>query len=282
MKICETNGNVYVYGADISLDDTFDCGQCFRWTKGENGAWTGVAGGRAVTMMQKDDEIVFFDTSKSDVETFWVGYLDLEHDYTRVAEPFADDEYLCAAAKFGKGIHILRQEPLEALISYIISSNNNISRIKKIVEAFCVIYGDEIEYRGMKYHAFPTLEQLSAVTVEGIAPIRAGFRDKYIFDAAQKLVSGEIDLDAVSAMTTDDARAQLMKIKGIGQKVADCVMLFGFARYEVFPKDVWIKRVMNDVYGDAFDEHRFGADAGIIQQYFYHYARNFMKNVDKP
>lgn len=273
MKIREIDGNTIISGTDISLDDTFGCGQCFRWSK-KDGNWTGVAGSRVVTVNQQGDTLTFFDTPENEVRDFWVSYLDLGHDYSTIAEPFASDEYLTRAARYGRGIHILRQDPVETVISFIISSNNNISRISGIVDRFCALYGSSVIYRGSEYHAFPTLQQLSLVTLDGLQPIRAGFRDKYILDAATKLSDGMTDIASLAAMDTADARKELMKIKGIGNKVADCVLLFGFARYEVFPKDVWIKRTMAQLYGDDFDEHRFGSNAGIIQQYFFHYARN--------
>lgn len=136
-----------------------------------------------------------------------------------------------------------------------------------------MLFGDPIEFEGKTLYTFPTKDNLKKITVEALEPIKAGFRDKYIADAAEKIVSGQIDFEKIILLETDDARKALMQIKGVGPKVADCALLFGFERSEAFPKDVWIKRVMSEIYGDGFDEKRFGKDAGIIQQWMFHYAR---------
>ncbi len=167
----------------------------------------------------------------------------------------------------------MRQDPCEATISFIISSNNNIKRIKKIIEHFCSLFGDEIVFEGKIFHTFPTENELTRVTAESLALIKAGFRDKYILDAVNKITSGQIDFDRIGKLNTSQARNALMQIKGVGPKVADCILLFGFERGEAFPKDVWIKRVMTEIYGNDFDETRFGENAGIVQQWIFHYAR---------
>jgi N-glycosylase/DNA lyase len=228
---------------------------------------------KAVRFIQGDNCIYIKGATRDETEKLWLKYLSLDKDYSDAVKRFENDEYIKKAAAFGKGIRILRQEPCETAISFIISSNNNIKRIKKIIEHFCCLFGREIIFEGKLYYTFPTGEELAAVTKESLAPIKAGFRDKYIADAAEKIVSGDIDFEKISALDTDAARKELMRIKGVGEKVADCILLFGFDRGEAFPKDVWIKRVMNDIYGDGFDEKRFGNDAGIIQQWMFHYAR---------
>ena len=173
------------------------------------------------------------------------------------------------AAKFAPGIRILRQEPFEALISFIISQNNNIKRISGIVERLCALCGEEIREGVYK---FPTVESMSNLSVEDLAPIRAGFRGKYIVDAVNKVVSGEVNLKALEALSYDDAKAELMRIKGVGSKVADCVLLYGFHKLEGFPMDVWMKRAMAVLFPDM-EGSAFGEYAGIAQQYIFHYAR---------
>lgn len=257
---------------DISLKDTFECGQCFRWNDDGNG-YIGVAYGKAVRFIQGEGCIYIKGADVEDIENIWLKYLSLDVDYSDVVKRFDDDEYIKKASQFGKGIRILRQEPCEATISFIISSNNNIKRIKKIIEHFCMLFGDPIEFEGKTLYTFPTNDSLKKISVEALGPIKAGFRDKYIADAANRIVSGEIDFEKITALETDSARKALMCIKGVGPKVADCILLFGFERSEAFPKDVWIKRVMTEIYGDDFDETRFGKDAGIIQQWMFHYAR---------
>lgn len=273
MKISEIGTReVLIDGCDMSLADTFGCGQCFRWEFDGEG-WRGVAMGRAVRCVQRENGFIIENTSIEEAKSLWYGYFDLGRDYGAVTDSIGDDEYLSAAAKFGRGIRILRQEPLETIISFIISSNNNIKRIRGIIERFCVLYGKPVNAFGGTFYAFPDYEDLKRVTMEGLTPLRAGFRQKYIMDAAEKINSGELDPDGLCGLSTEEASAELMKIKGIGEKVSDCILLFGFGRYEVFPKDIWIKRVLSDVYGGSFDENAFGENAGIVQQYLYHYAR---------
>ena len=250
---------------DISLKDTFECGQCFRFNDDGNG-YTGVARKKAVRFIQGDGCIYIKGADRADIENIWLDYLSLDKDYSDAVKRFENDEYIKTASEFGKGIRILRQEPCETTISFIISSNNNIKH-------FCALFGEEISFEGKTLYTFPTGDELKKITTEALAPIRAGFRDKYIYDAARKIVSGEIDFDKISLLTTDEARKELMKIKGVGEKVADCILLFGFDRGEAFPKDVWIKRVMRNIYGERFDEKLFGKDAGIIQQWMFNYAR---------
>lgn len=228
---------------------------------------------KAVRFIQGEGCIYIKGATRNETENLWIKYLSLDKDYSDVVKRFENDEYIKQAAAFGKGIRILRQEPCETAISFIISSNNNIKRIKKIIEHFCALFGKEIIFEGKTFYTFPTDEELDAVTKEALAPIKAGFRDKYIADAAEKIVSGQTDFEKIALLDTESARKELMKIKGVGEKVADCILLFGFDRGDAFPKDVWIKRVMNNIYGDDFDEKRFGCDAGIIQQWMFHYAR---------
>ncbi len=254
------------------MKDTFECGQCFRFNDDGSG-YVGVAMKKAVRFIQGDGCIYIKGATRDETEKIWLKYLSLDKDYSDVVKRFETDEYIKMAAEFGRGIRILRQEPCETAISFIISSNNNIKRIKKIIEHFCSLFGREIIFEGKTFYTFPTGDELAPVTKESLAPIKAGFRDKYIADAAEKIVSGQTDFKKIALLDTENARKELMKIKGIGQKVADCILLFGFDRGEAFPKDVWIKRVMNDIYGDGFDEKRFGKDAGIIQQWMFHYAR---------
>jgi len=272
--ITEISENYFkIEPTDISLKDTFECGQCFRWDADENG-YVGVVRRKAVRMIQGDGCIYIKNTTREDIANLWIPYLSLDVDYSSVPKLYPDDEYLRKAFDFGKGIRILRQDKCEALLSFIISSNNNISRIKKIITSFCKLYGSPIQFENTVLYSFPDEESLPSFTEEGLASIRAGFRDKYLMDAALKMISGEIKLDYISSLSTEDARNELMKIKGVGPKVSDCVLLFGFGRGDVFPKDVWIKRVLSEVYGDGFDETVFGENAGIIQQWLFHYARN--------
>ena len=263
--------------SDFDVTHTFDCGQCFRWEREEDGSYTGVAFGKVVNIASKDNRVVISNSCVEDVENIWIDYLDLKEDYGSVKSGFSADENLSKAMDFGFGIRILRQDLWETIVSFIISANNNIPRIKKIINKMCELFGEKIEFDGKIFYGFPTPEALAELALSDLAPIRAGFRDKYILDAAKKVVSGEVNLDEIPKLSNNNAKSELMKIKGVGTKVTDCVLLFSLGRHNVFPLDVWTKRIINDVYGieekvvPTFIEEHFGKNAGIAQQYLYYY-----------
>lgn len=260
----------------FDLDQTFLCGQCFRWEKAEDGTFYGVVGNAAAKMYWHDEKTVYVESTNPDL-VYWSRYLNFSNDYNKIEEQLSRDEKLLPCIEKGRGIRILRQELWETVVSFIISANNNIPRIKKIIAGLCEMYGDRIEFDGRVFYGFPTAETLAALDVEDLQPCRAGFRDKYILDAARRVASGETDLSAIEKMNDADAKTELMKICGIGSKVADCVLLFSLGRYRTFPKDVWIKRILSEVYGvgekgiDGFVAEKFGNFAGIAQQYLYYY-----------
>ncbi len=260
----------------FKLDDTFLCGQCFRWKKDKDGVFRGVVQNHAAKMYYAGENTIFLESSNSDL-VYWSHYLSFSTDYNIIENTFSKDPVLSRCMSAGYGIRILHQDLWETIVSFIISSNNNIPRIQKIIDKLCTLYGDEIEFDNEKYYGFPTPETLAALDISDLAEIRAGFRDKYILDAAKKVASGEIDLEKIKTLPDNDAKAELMKIKGVGGKVADCILLFAMQRYKTFPKDVWIKRIMKEEYGvdekdiDAFAAEKFGAYAGIAQQYLYYY-----------
>ena len=261
---------IEVYGvADFELKDTLMCGQCFRFRENTDGTFSGVAYGKVITLRKTDDTLILY-TNEEDFLNIWQSYFDLSLDYGKIKESLSlVHPTLKEAAKFAPGIRILKQEPFEALISFIISQNNNIKRISGIVERLCELCGEEI---GEGLYAFPTPEALGKLTAEDLAPIRAGFRARYIVDAVSKVNSGEVDLKALEALSFDEAKAELMKITGVGSKVADCVLLYGLHKLEGFPMDVWMKRAMAVLFPDLTGSD-FGEYAGIAQQYIFHYAR---------
>lgn len=258
------------------LEDTFLCGQCFRWRKDSNGVFRGVVENHAVKMYYFDENTIYVESTNPDL-IYWSRYLSFSTDYNIIEGELSKDETLKKCIEVGRGVRILHQDLWETMISFIISANNNIPRIQKIIEKMCQLFGEEIDFDGEKYYGFPTAEKLASLTLSDLAPIKAGFRDKYILDAAQKVASGEIDLEKIKLMSDTDAKSELMKIKGIGSKVADCILLFALSRYKTFPKDVWIKRIMEEEYSvpeneiDAFAKERFGNWGGIAQQYLYYY-----------
>lgn len=260
---------------------TFECGQCFRWnlSKVLNGKplYTGVSGGRVCHVTGSR---IICDGQDED---YWKNYFAADIDYAAINKTLAEtDDVLKKCIKYGRGIRILKQDLWETIVSFIISANNNIPRIKKIIEGLCRMYGEKITdtYTGETFFSFPKAERLAQLEPKDLAPLKAGYRDVYILDAAQKVAGGTIALMRLKNMNDKDAREYLMQIKGVGGKVADCIMLFSLGRYSVFPTDVWIKRILRDVYDvddkqiPEFVTKKFGSYAGFAQQYLYYYYRS--------
>ncbi len=255
-------------GTTFDLDATFNCGQCFRFNRLEDGSFGGVAFGRSVRFSDDGETVTVQCGSESDF-VLWHEFLDLDRNYEQIISGLSGEELLHRIADYGRGIRILKQEPWEALCSFIISQNNNIPRIKGIIERLCESFGEKLS--GGEY-TFPSAQKLSTLTEQDLAPIRAGFRIRYILDAAKKVASGEIELEKLKTMPYDDAKAVLKTICGVGDKVANCVLLFGLGHIDAFPVDVWIKRIMDSKFPDGLPECANG-NKGIIQQYLFYYYR---------
>ncbi len=268
---------IKLYNIDhFDLEQTFLCGQAFRWEADQSGAFYGIARNNVAKVYHHDKNTIYIESSNPDL-VYWSNYLNFSCDYNTVERELSDDKILLPCIEVGRGIRILRQDLWETIVSFIISANNNIPRIKKIINKMCELFGDKIEFDGKIFYGFPTPEALAKLELSDLAPIRAGFRDKYILDAAKKVVSGEVNLCEIPKLNNKTAKAELMKIKGVGTKVADCVLLFSLGRHDIFPLDVWTKRIINEVYGidekavPEFVKARFGKNAGIAQQYLYYY-----------
>ena len=263
--------SVYKFTNDFfSVPLTLDCGQSFRWTEDENGDWHGVAFGKAITVHQDKNEITLIGSDKEDFEKIWKKYFDLDRDYKAICNSFSPDEMLKNAVNAYPGIRILRQESWETLCSFIISQNNNIPRIKGIIDRLCRLAGDDM---GNGDFTFPSPEKVASLGVDGLAPLRPGFRAKYIIDAAQKVSSGIVDFELVDKLPLEEAASELKKITGVGDKVAACTLLYGFGKVDAFPIDVWVKRILAEDYPDGLPECMNGVH-GIAQQYLFHYKRN--------
>lgn len=285
MIVEEKNNQVILKDVkDFDPVHIFDCGQCFRWIKEEDGSYTGVAMGKVINVKKENDEIILDNTNKEDFENIWYDYFDLGRDYSKIKEELAKhDENLEKAVDFGWGIRILQQDSWEMLISFIISSNNRIPMIQRAINNISERYGTEIgEYRGKKYYAFPTPKQLSKASIEELRDCKTGFRDKYIYHTTQAVIEGNLDMKDFIEMESDLCHKELMKFKGVGAKVADCIGLFGMRKYNSFPVDVWVKRVMQEFYGAEdmslpkmrkYGMELFGEDAGFAQQYLFYYVR---------
>lgn len=282
MQMIEKGNSILLRGAEaFDLKQTFTCGQCFRWDEAPDGTFRGVHSGRALRIGQQGDTVTLYNTTLEDYHALWRRYFDLDRDYCGIQAKLSRDTVLRRAIRAGRGIRLLAQEPFETLISFIISANNNIPRIKGIIARLCEAYGTPIPFEGDTCYAFPCAQTLAALSREDLSPLRAGFRDKYIIDAAQKVASGAVDLATIYDMDYDAAKNELKKINGIGDKVADCVLLFGFGKHDAFPVDVWVRRILDYYYpggthrtdAAAFARERFGALGGYAQQYLFYYAR---------
>ena len=260
----DIDGNdILLRQSDFALDDTLDCGQAFRWEKISDNAYRGAFLNRQLTVSCENGSDLFrlHDTTEEDFLGVWADYFDLGTDYGEIKRRFSEDETLSKACAFAGGIRLLRQDSWEALSSFIISQNNNIPRIKGIIGRLC-----------SHYNGYPSAEDMRDETADSLGYLRSGFRAKYLVDAVSKVLSGELDLESVRTLPLDDARNALMKIKGVGPKVADCTLLFGFYRLDAFPKDVWVKRVLAQWYPNGLPDCTKGLE-GIAQQYLFHYIR---------
>ncbi|GAA3644909.1 DNA-3-methyladenine glycosylase family protein [Asaccharospora irregularis] len=285
MKIYEENNSVVLEGVeDFNIKHIFECGQCFRWKKEENESYTGVAKGKILNVEEKGDKIYLNNTNLEDFNNIWHDYFDLGTNYTEIKNKLKEmDEYLDKATDFGWGIRILKQDQWEMLISFIISSNNRIPMIQKAIDNLSKKFGKFIgEYNGKEYYAFPTPQELSRASKEEIRACQTGFRDKYIKSTADAVANNNDNVYGYSMLDTEQCRKELLKFNGVGPKVCDCISLFGMQKYDTFPVDVWVKRVMQEFYVDedmslpkirAYALDKFGELAGFAQQYLFYYAR---------
>lgn len=275
MIIEESRNGIILKGVEcLSLPLTLDCGEAFRWAEQEDGSWSGAAYGKYLNIKEEKGNFILKDTSLEDFENVWRNYFDLDRDYAAICAKLKEDELVRETIDEYYGIRILNQEPWEALVSFVISQQNNIKRIKGIIKRLCDTYGEKI---CDGWHAFPTSKTLSKLSVEDFEAIGLGYRAKYVKKLADDVESGVIYLAAIKAMDLDDAKKTLLSIYGVGEKVANCALLFGFQFIRCFPVDVWMKRVLQ-YYPDGLPEC-FSGYEGIAQQYLFHWARNNLQAV---
>ena len=273
----------------FELKDIFDCGQCFRWNKEDDGSYTGVFKGNVLNVSKNDKEITFKGICSGNIKDVVEEYFDLNRDYEKIKEELSKiDENMKTSIEYGKGIRILNQDLFETIISFIISANNNIPRIKGIIERLSKKYGKEIIWNGKKYYAFPTAKSLKNVSVKEYRDLGLGFRDIRLYETVKMILEGKVNLEELEKnKNTIEVREKLLELSGVGPKVADCILLFSdLKRFEVFPIDVWVRRVMNDLYIKKEDEtkvnkkeieklakEKFGDLAGLAQQYLFYWRR---------
>ncbi len=271
--------------SDFELAHIFECGQCFRWHKEDDDSYTGVTKYGVLNIRKKNKSTIIVngtflneDTALEDVSD----YLNLQCDYSKIKKLLIkDDENMKKAVEYGYGIRILNQDPWEMIISYIISAANNIPRISKTIENISKTYGQKIEHAGKEYYLFPTPKELSKATIDELRKLNLGFRDKYVYNAAQEISAGNVKIEDILSMKYEDAKKELKKLSGIGDKVADCILLFSMRKTDAFPVDTWIKKVLFELYGEEgsakklnqFAVNKFGEYGGIAQQYLFYYMR---------
>ena len=273
----------------FELKDIFDCGQCFRWNEEIDGSYTGVFKTNVLNVQKINNKITFKGLVNGNIKEVVEDYFDLNRNYTKIKQELSKiDENIKKSVEYGKGIRILNQELFETIISFIISANNNILRIKGIIERMCKKYGNEITWNEKKYYTFPTIQNLKNVSIEEYRELGAGFRDKRIYETVQMLWLKKIDTNNwYKQKDTLLIRDELLTLSGVGPKVADCILLFSdLKRFDVFPIDVWVRRVMNELYIKNMDEtkvskkqiekialEKFGTLKGLAQQYLFYWKR---------
>ena len=277
---------------NFNIKQILECGQCFRWEKISDTNYIIVAYRRVIEVVQNGDDVTIYNTNLNDFEDIWREYFDLDRDYSKIKEELSKDELLSKSVDFGYGIRILNQEPFEILISFIVSARNSIPAIMKTIKKISERWGDELNYKGNTYYAFPTPEQVKEATLDEIKETGASFRSKYILDTIARVNEAlenpdneELkiyDLDYIKSLDADECHLALQKFMGVGAKVADCIMLFSMAKHSAFPVDVWIKRAMIHFYLApdvslnkirVFGRDKFGELSGLAQQYLFYYAR---------
>ena len=279
----------------FNLKHIFECGQCFRWNKLEDNSYIGVIKDAVINVKEENGKFIFTgSTINGNLKEIIRYYFDLDTNYTEYKKILSNiDNYLKESIKFGSGIRILRQDLWECIISFIISANNNIPRIKKIIEKLSKEYGKKIEFNENTYYFFPTPEELSKASVEDLRNLGLGFRDKRIYNTTKMIIDNEVNLNSIKSMDdTEKMRNELLKLDGVGPKVADCILLFALKRIDVFPIDVWVRRVMNDLYIHNINEEKvnkkelqklaedkFGSLQGIAQQYLFYWKREEGKSA---
>ena len=274
----------------FELKDIFECGQCFRWNEEDDGSYTGIFKENVLNVKKVGKDIYFKGICNGKIKQIVEDYFDLNRDYEKIKQTLSRiDKNMETSVKYGSGIRILNQDLWETIISFIISANNNIPRIKGIIERISKQYGNKIVWQGKDYYTFPTPKQLEKVTVEDYRKLGLGFRDIRLFETTKMVLNKQINLEKLhKEPNTILVREELLKLSGVGPKVADCILLFSdLKRFDVFPIDVWVRRVMNDLYINEPDEtkvskkkieklakEKFGDLEGLAQQYLFYWRRD--------
>lgn len=293
------NGIVIKDVRNFELPHIFECGQCFRWYKEKENSYIGVAYGKVIEVEKVNNDVILYNATEEDFKDIWAEYFDLYRDYGEIKNILSKDDILAKSVKFGHGIRLLKQDPFEIIVSFIISANNRIPMIKRAIKNISEKWGNSVEYKGNIYYSFPTVNQLKDATEEELKACGVGFRAKYIKDTVNKIYKNSIkddsyekeyDMSWIKMQPDDLCHKMLQNYNGIGAKVADCAMLFSMGKYSAFPVDVWVKRAMQYFYlaPDVslkkirdFGREKFGELSGFAQQYLFYYARENKIDVNQ-
>lgn len=266
----------------FNLDNTVTCGQIFRYYKQEDGSYDIVLTDRVVNVLKKDDKLLITSNDESDLENIIRYYLDLDFDYEKIhKELLKKDEKLKTALDFSIGLNMIQQDHFETVMEYIISANNSVPSIANALNNIAKRFGKKIVFNSKEYYLFPKSIDLKNATINEYRECKVGFRDKYLYEFVKKINNNEIDLIAIEKMNTDLALEYLMKNSGIGPKIASCILLFSYKRYDVFPIDTWVKKIMKERYNiegekniREFSKKTYGEYCGIAIQYLFNESRN--------
>lgn len=267
----------------FNLKYTLECGQCFRWKCVQDNEYIGVIEDRVLRIKQDENKLLVWSNKKENLKQVIYHYFDLTKDYALIESEIARiDENIAKSLAFSSGIRILNQPLFETIISYIISANNNIKRISRSVNDISKRFGKEVEFEGEKYYLFPTLEEIKDVTMDDLLAAGTGFRARYIKHDIEYFMDNPNFLNKLKSLETIEAAKILSSLMGVGPKVADCILLFSLGKGEVFPIDVWVKRIMEKLYFKEnksikeikkYANENFGEYAGIVQQHLFHNVR---------
>lgn len=268
-------GPMIIESNNFNLKQIADSGQCFRMNEIEDNTYSLIAYDKYIELKQIDNHTIDISCSEEDYRDIWYEYFDMGYDYEGICDLLinGDDKFLSDAAGYGSGIRILQQDPFEVLISFIISQNKNIPAIKSSIESISKMFGQEKICKGVTYYTFPSPQALSQASQEELRQAKLGYRDKYISAAANMVASGQLNLDQLKLMEPQQAFKELNKIFGVGPKVANCISLFGLHHLDRVPVDVWIKRILEEIYDNDFDWTKYDGYAGVVQQYMFYYMR---------
>ena len=273
---------ITIKDTNINLEDTITCGQIFRYETEKDNSYTLVLSDRVVNLKKDNNDLLVTSNLEDNLENVVKKYLDLDRDYNKLNDKLIDiDSSLKNIIDECYGLKIINQPRFECIISYIVSQNNRVSQIANSLNNISKKYGKEVSFNNKKYYLFPNLEDLKNVSIEEFRNLKVGFRDKYIYEFIKNMTEKNIDIDIIDSMSSEDALKYLMQNKGIGEKVASCILLFSYSRFDVFPIDTWVKKYMSDKYNITdvknirkFSKEKYKDYCGLMIQYMFHYKRN--------